>query len=303
MGGYVLGIDGGGTKTAVCAADLQGNTLEVFKTGAININGESAENVRRNLKLVFARAGENFGGLASCRAVCIGAAGISNAEARLLLENTVLEAGYTGRLLITGDHQTALYGALGIPAGIILIAGTGSICYGRNSSEEEHRTGGYGYLIDDEGSGYAIGRDILKAVVRAHDGREGKTILASMVFEQLKMSSIGEVIGFLYHKDTNKRDIAALAPILTKAFAEGDEAARQIAQKCCRELVKLMSPVVERLGLENCSLAMAGSILQKDEFIQRGFIEAVKIKYPGVACTTPRNDAAYGAVLMALENV
>lgn len=301
MSGYVLGIDGGGTKTAVCAADLQGRVLLTFGTGAININGESVENVRANLRRIFSEAGTQFGGLESCKAVCIGAAGISNQKARHMLESTVRETGYAGKLLITGDHQTALYGALGIPTGIILIAGTGSICYGKNSAGEEHRTGGYGYLIDDEGSGYAIGRDILTAVVRAHDERGEKTLLTQKVFNQLGVSSIGEIIGFLYHKDTNKRDIAALAPILTQAYAEGDGVAGKIVRKCCRELVQLIGPVVERLGLDNCALAMAGSILQKDENIRTGFMAGVAAKYPAILCKTPENDASYGAVLMALE--
>jgi len=302
MDGYVLGIDGGGTKTAVCAADLQGNILSVFKTGAINLNGESADNVKKNLHGIFREASLKIGDLQYIRSVCIGAAGISNADARLFLENTVRDAGYTGRLIIAGDHQTALFGALGNPVGIILIAGTGSICYGRNASGKEHRAGGYGYLIDDEGSGYAIGRDILKAMVRSHDGREEKTVLTQMVLEQLKVSTIEEVIGFLYHKNTNKRDIAALAPILARALEEGDEAARKIASKCCGELVKLVSPVAEKLGLEDCYLAMAGSILQKDAFIRKGFIDAIQRKFPGMVCTDPKNDASYGAVLMALRN-
>jgi len=302
MNGYVLGIDGGGTKTTVCAADMQGNILSVFKTGAINLNGESAENVKKNLHTVFNEASVKIGGLRYIRSVCIGAAGISNADARLFLENTVRDAGYTGKLIIAGDHQTALYGALGSPEGIILIAGTGSICYGRNISGKEHRSGGYGYLIDDEGSGYAIGRDILKAMVRSHDGREGKTVLTPMVFEQLGMSTIEEVIGFLYHKNTNKRDVAALAPILTRALEDGDEAARKIAQNCCDELVKLVSAVVKKLGLEDCFLAMAGSILQKDEFTRKGFVDAIQRKFPRVVCTHPKNDAAYGAILMALSD-
>lgn len=301
MSGYILGIDGGGTKTAVCVADFHGNVLSAFKTGAININGELAGNVKKNLMQIFADAGVRFGGLESCKAVCIGAAGVSNTEARLLLENTVREAGYAGPLLITGDYQTALYGALGTPTGIILIAGTGSICYGKNSTGEEYRTGGYGYLIDDEGSGYAIGRDILAAMVRAYDGRGEKTLLTRMVFEQLGVSSIEEVIGFLYHKDTTKRHIAALAPNLAEACTAGDGIARNIAEKCCNELVRLVCPVVEHLGLYNCTLAMAGSILEKDEIIRKGFINGLVSRYPGITCGLPRNDASYGAVLMALE--
>ncbi len=301
MSGYVLGIDGGGTKTAVSITDLQGNMLCELKAGAINMNGESAENVKKNLMMIFTNISVRLDGLESCKSVCIGAAGISNIEARFLLENTIREAGYNGRLLITGDHQIALYGALGIPIGIILIAGTGSICYGKNSAGEEHRTGGFGYLIDDEGSGYAIGRDILAAVVRAHDGRGKKTLLTQMVLEQLGVPTIGEVIRFLYHKDTNKRDIAALAPNLSQAYNAGDKVSSKIVDKCCCELVKLICPVVERLRLKSCALAMAGSILQKDENIRSALIAGVASKYPEIICKAPENDASHGAALMALE--
>lgn len=303
MSGYVLGIDGGGTKTAVCMADLDGTVIHTFTTGAININGESLENVRRNLQKIFVQEVFPFGGVHECRSVCVGAAGVSNVEARLFLDNTIREIGYRGRLHITGDHQTALYGALGTPTGIILIAGTGSICYGKNRAGEEHRTGGFGYLIDDEGSGYAIGRDILTAVVRAHDGRGEKTLLTSAVFEQLGVKTMEELVRFVYHKNTNKRDIAALAVCLTEACTAGDGAAYRIVGKCCDELVALLYPVVVRLGLENCKLAMAGSILLKDDHIRNGFTARVASKYPGILCQTPDKDAAYGAVLLALEGM
>jgi len=301
MDAYVLGIDGGGTKTTVCALDVGGNVRLVFEAGAINLNGESLENVRKNLMNIFIYASLYFGGLESCKSICIGAAGTSNSEAKLTIKNIVRESGYTGQLLITGDHQAALHGASGINVGIVLIAGTGSICYGRNSTGKEHRTGGYGYLIDDEGSGYAIGRDILKMVVRAHDGRREATLLTGMVFEQLGVASVEDVIVFLYSKNTNKRDIAALAPNLTKAYVEGDTAAREITEKCCLELVNLVHPVVERLELVDCTLAMAGSILQKDENISKGFTVHIGYIYPGIVCKISENDMSYGAALMALE--
>lgn len=300
---YVLGVDGGGTKTNVSVADLSGTVFYTFTTGAININGESTENVRNNLRQIFVQEVSAFGGVQGCRSVCIGAAGISNVEAGIFLENTVREAGYTGKLHITGDYQTALYGALGSSNGILLIAGTGSICYGKNTAGEEHRTGGFGYLIDDEGSGYAIGRDILTAVVRAHDGREEKTLLTPMVFEQLGVKTMGEVISFVYHKNTNKRDIAALATHIAEVCAAGDNAACRIVEKCCDELAALVYPVVERLGLERGNLAMAGSILLKEDRIRNGVAARVASKYPGILCRTPDKDAAYGAVLIALEDL
>jgi len=300
---YVIGVDGGGTKTAVKVADLNGKTICCFQTGAINLNGESEENVRSNLKDILKETVNLTGGLETCRTICIGAAGISNPKTETVLKDSMRGAGYTGSLIITGDHETALYGALGVPEGVILIAGTGSICFGKNSAGEKHRSGGFGYLIDDEGSGYAIGRDILTAVVHAYDGRGEKTILTQLVYEQFKVSSVSEIIGYIYRKDFNKRDIAALAPCITQAYLEGDSAAKAIISKCGNELLNLIQPVIEKLELTCCSLAMTGSVLTKNEYVRKSFVDQVSEKYPGIRCKLPDNDAAYGAVLMALENL
>lgn len=300
MSEYVIGIDGGGTKTTVCIADLHGNVLHSFEAGAINLNGESLQNVRSNLYRIFSQAAELMKGLQDCKSVCVGAAGICNIEVKVFIEKTIREAAYLGKLQITGDDETALYGAVGRPEGIIIIAGTGSICFGKNIAGEEYRTGGYGHLIDDEGSGYAIGRDILKAIVRAHDGREEETLLTQMVFNQLRVSTISQVISFLYNKDTNKRDIAALAPNLFAALAKGDLAAHKIVKMCCDELFILICPVIEHLRLQKSEIAMAGSILIKGDSVREGFISRTIEKYPEITCITPKRDAAYGAALIAL---
>jgi len=301
MVNYVVGLDGGGTKTAVLVSDIKGNLLHTFHSGAINYNGESNENVESNLADIFAEITAQIGGLVHCGAICIGAAGVSNKAAEKALTQAVWNTGYLGPLIIAGDHEIALYGALGKPDGIILIAGTGSICYGKNASGETYRTGGFGYLIDDEGSGYAIGRDILAAVVRANDGRMGETVLTEMVFHSLSLSSIQEVIGFVYSKETNKRDIAAISPQLMLACAQQDLAALNIADKCSTELTKLVTPVAEKLGLGRGELALAGSILEKNEIIRSSFERKIKIAYPEITCVQPKNSAAYGAVMMALE--
>lgn len=120
-------------------------------------------------------------GLAGCDGLCIGSAGISNPDAYNFIQDIIRAGGYTGPLQIVGDQVTALAGALGQPVGTVLIAGTGSICYARTADGREARSGGWGHLIDDEGSAYALGRDILRAVVRAADGRAPATALTELV--------------------------------------------------------------------------------------------------------------------------
>ncbi|CAH1213863.1 N-acetylmuramic acid/N-acetylglucosamine kinase [Paenibacillus allorhizoplanae] len=300
---YVAGLDGGGTKTAVTIVDESGLEVHTFTSGAINYNGQDEASVQASLAEIFRTIDRVCDGLGHCAQVCIGAAGVSNPTVTTRLESSVRACGYKGPLFITGDQDTALSGAHNRELGIILIAGTGSICYGKNEAGDTHRAGGYGYLIDDEGSGYSIGRDLLSVVVRAHDGRLPATVITGMVFEQLGMTSIQQIIGFVYDKQTNKKDIAALAPILSQACELGDEAALAIADKSARSLLELVVPVTEKLSMQEGVLAMAGSALLKNSFIQTAFINGLKERYPAMTCITPKRDAASGAALMALNRL
>ncbi|WNR45722.1 N-acetylglucosamine kinase [Paenibacillus roseipurpureus] len=300
---FAVGLDGGGTKTAVTIVDESGNVVHSFTSGAINYNGQDEASVGASLEEIFRTIASVCGGLMHCAQVCIGAAGVSNPTVKTRLESSVRACGYEGGLLITGDQDTALCGAHNAELGIILIAGTGSICYGKNERGDTHRAGGYGYLIDDEGSGYSIGRDLLAALVRAHDGRLSETVIASMVYEQLGMTSIQQVIGFVYDKQTNKKDIAALAPILSKACELGDKAALAIAENSAHSLLELVVPVAEKLAMQDGILAIAGSVLLKNNFIQKAFIEGLKGRFPAMTCITPKRDAASGAAQMALNRL
>ncbi|MBG9793764.1 ATPase [Paenibacillus dendritiformis] len=297
---YVAGVDGGGTKTAVTIADMKGTAVHTFTSGAINYNGQDEASVRSSLQDIFATIARVCGGLERCVQVCIGAAGVSNPTVIPRLEASVRECGYEGGLTITGDQETALCGAHGKAVGVILIAGTGSICYGQNEAGQSHRAGGCGHLIDDEGSGYSVGRELLSAVVRAHDGRIPATPITEMVYRQLQIESIQQLIRFVYDQRTNKKDIAALAPILSQACALGDKTALSIADKSARSLCELVVPVVEKLGLQAGTVAMAGSVLLKNSEIRNGLTALLGERYPGMRCIAAGKDAAYGAVLLAL---
>jgi len=300
---FVAGLDGGGTKTAVAIADESGAVVRAFTSGPINFNGNDEAAIRGSFEEIMRMIGEVCGGLDRCAQICIGAAGVSNPAVTARLTSHVRNCGYPGGLHITGDHETALHGALDDPygRGIILIAGTGSICYGRNEVGLTHRAGGYGYLIDDEGSGYSIGRDLLAAVVRAEDGRAPETAIAALVYERLQVRTVREIVGFVYDKKTGKKEIAALAPILSEACALGDQAAMEIVDKSARSLVELAVPVVRKLSLQEGVLAMAGSVLLKNDEIRNAFGERLKREYPGLSCIAAKKDAASGAVLMALN--
>lgn len=296
---YILGLDGGGTKTAVCAIDKEGNELFRLSGGAMNLNGESSEKVIETIRELITSAAGMAGEGGELAAVGIGAAGISNPSTEKVLRLAVKEAGFEEAPYLTGDHMAALAGALGTEEGILVIAGTGSICIGRSADGRQARVGGRGHLIDDEGSGYAIGRDILRAVTEASDGRRESTGLTKLVYERLQIGSIEELVAYVYRPGLPKSEIAKLAELLSCGCGIQDRAALEIAEKAAEQLVRLILAAVSQLELNYGKLALAGSVLLKNEWVKAFFVKGIADKLPGFTVIQPAHDAAYGAALLA----
>lgn len=300
MKGYFLGLDGGGTKTEAALTGPDGAPLRSFKAGAINYNSVSAETLRQNISEIFRQAAGFAGGLDRLTAVGIGAAGVSNPDAVRALADAARSCGYSGPLFIRGDQEAAFYGALQKNRGIILISGTGSIAFGKNAAGEFRRTGGYGHIIDDEGSGYDIGRRLLALAVKSTDGRERNSPLTELVFQKLGVKDAQGIVRFVYG-GAGKKEIASLAPLLTEACEKGDPAAFAFKDDIALRLAALVAPVADGLRLQAEETALSGSILQKDPFIRKSTEDILKNKYPGMSFISPRGSAAQGAALFAAE--
>lgn len=295
---YYVGVDGGGTKTAVelCSCDGTSHSRAVF--GPLNCNSDRAA-AAKALADTLTWLDSQPEGLAGCRALCVGSAGISNPDAYALIQNSIRTGGYTGALQIVGDQVTALAGALGQPVGTVLIAGTGSICYARTAAGHEARTGGWGHLIDDEGSAYALGRDILRAVVRAADGRAPATVLTELVAQRLGEAGVQAVIRFTYAPTTTKKEIASLAPLLDAALQQGDAAANAIIGHAADELTAMAAAAMVLLGLQTGAMALQGSVLQKNDALRTALISRLQARFPKLQFPAPVGDAADGAAVMA----
>ncbi len=301
---WYCGWDGGGTKTEVLVADSEGTTLHRQVFGPLNPNGSSPEQVRNTVREAVSFLRAMPGGEEACGGMVIGAAGISSRNTAGLLEEALREAGWSRPYRLAGDQEIALAGAIE-GHGAILIAGTGSICYGRDPGGRLFRTGGYGHLIDDEGSGYALGRDILKAVVRAADGRGPETVLTSALESALHLSAgdVPGIITWLYAPERAKAEVAALARLLTPALEANDPAALAIAENAAENLAELVLTGWRKTGMTDGELALTGSILQKFPVIRNTVIRRVNDVYPAVQCGDPRGTPARGAVRMAAEPV
>jgi len=295
---WYCGWDGGGTHTTVLCTDRQGDRLAEASFGPLNPNGNPAETVAATIRDAAAFMASQTDGLCGCAMLVIGVAGASNADTVSFLQDQLEANGYHGGLRIVGDQEIALAGAIHGP-GAVLVAGTGSVCCGRDAQGCLFRTGGYGYLIDDGGSGYAIGRDILTAVVRAEDGRGAATCLTSLVYDALQIHTIGELITWLYSSSVSKKEIAALAPLLQSALDKQDEVAQGIAEHAAQDLCDLVEALWHRAALTEGELALSGSILLKMPMIRARLTALLGTRIPLLRMVEPWGTAAEGAALMA----
>ena len=297
---FAAGLDGGGSKTALCCIDGGGNIICRDSFGQMNINGMDRPAVNKTLADAAGRIAEMQSSGAACAGMTIATAGISNPECHSIIETGLRAAGYRGSFDLRGDHEAALHGAVG-RVGLVLIAGTGSICFGRDEGGRTARAGGWGYLLDDEGGGYALGRDILKAVLRAADGRAKPTALTGAVYRQFSVQMPEDLIRVAYDPALGKANIAGLAPLLQEAADDGDAAAKGIADHAAAELAALCAAVVDKLQLSQSVLAFSGSILTNIMALREDLEIRIKQKYPLLRVISPLHDAAWGAADLARE--
>lgn len=299
--GFAVGLDGGGTKTTVTVLDMGGQRIKEFTADGINYNGRKEAEVEQALHGICMELDAVCGSLEQIRCMVIGAAGISNPSIPGRLTEAVRSRGFTGPLRVIGDHEAALHGAFGGGPGMLLIAGTGSVCFGRSAAGETGRAGGFGHLIDDEGSAYSIGRRLLSAAVRAWDGREPPTVISRLLQERHQLSGPGDIVGFTYGPATGKKEIAALAPILEEACNLGDAAALAIAEASAAALAELVAALAFRLELQAGALTLSGSVLLRNPYVRSAFDRQLVAVLPQLRLMPPRLHAAAGAAAMALE--
>lgn len=290
---FLAGIDGGGTHTRLEIRDMDNHLLRREEFGPFNLNSIGETSFRQLLAGIFASCGD----MAQCSGICFGAAGISNPKVGEILVEELIRSGFTGKWKLCGDQEIALRGAMDGP-GIAVIAGTGSICFGKNQAGFTARSGGYGHLIDDGGSGYALGRDILSSAVRVVDGRNSSRALLNAVLSRLGGSNPSDIVSFVYSPSTDKAAIAQYAAIALEQAAQGNREAQTILTKGARELYELVHAVQQKLQMEQCPIALLGGLITADNPYRRIVAEVLS---PLGTVIAPAHDALWGAAQMAWE--
>lgn len=295
---FVVGVDGGGTRTTVVLADAQGREI-LRRSGPAGLVDprRPAERVDTLASLIRVAAAE--AGLEGPAAVlCAGLAGVGNVEEREVVRAGLAAAGVAERVHVLTDGEIALEGALGEGAGILLIAGTGSVAYGRGEDGRVKRCGGWGMVVGDEGSGYAVGRAALNAALRAEDGRGEETRLLPVLLEALGLSGPREIPPWVGRAE--KAEVAALTSHVIRLAGEGDPAARAILAGATRELALHAEALVRRLGhwSQEPAVVFFGGVFRNRVFSQLVEVE-IRRRIGAFRRREPAADAVTGAVRLA----
>ena len=246
---HVLGIDAGGTKTVCQLADGDGLVLAEARGGGANLQAAGELEVEKVLHQVM----DDVLGDRSIvpAAICLGMAGVDRENDAAIIRGLMARIGHKVRILVVNDALIALEAGVGNAPGIVVIAGTGSIVYGRNARWEAVRAGGWGYLLGDEGSGYWMGRLALRAVVREADRRGRPTTLTPRVLEHFGVRRPSDLIHEVYTQALRPTSIAALATHVQTSAAEGDAVALGIVESGAQALVSAAEGVATRLGIQH----------------------------------------------------
>jgi N-acetylglucosamine kinase len=204
-------------------------------------------------------------------------------------------------LLLTHDAEAALVGGIGRRYGAALIAGTGAIAYGINARGQTRRADGWGYLLGDAGSGYWIGREALRATARACDGRGPQTPLQDAILTELGIGACDELVNRVYASDVKTPQIAALAPTVHAVSRAGDPVAREILCRAGKELGSTLCAVIHGLGMrgQTFETVLLGGVLTAGGPVRDTVVATIRGYAPDASVIRPRNDAAFGAALLA----
>lgn len=287
------GIDGGGTRARIVLVDGAGN--EVARCEGPPGIVDAADPVAAAdvaAQLVHAAVGE-AGVSLPLDGLCCGLAGAGRNPERDAVSEALSGACVARRVLVVGDAEAAMADAFGDAPGVLVISGTGSIAWARNGDGGCIRVGGWGRHIGDEGSGYRMGVDAVRAVLRAFDWREGATSLTEPLLAATRCSTPDDLVRF--SATASKADFAALAPVVLNAADSGDAAAARIRGDAVAALVELAATAVARIRLESAGIALAGGLIDANGPLHRPLRAALRVALPDAAVRDGTVDAARGA--------
>lgn len=295
---YVLGVDGGGSKTVGILADVSGVERARVMLGASNPNvvgiEASAGRLAEVVRTCCAAAGVDPRLIAKAVFGIAGAGSENNRRDLALALSTLLVPSIPFEL--TTDARIALEGSFSGGPGAAIVAGTGSIVVVKNDAHEIASYGGWGRLIGDPGSGTAIGMDAVRMVVRTIDGVEHAGALRSALAREYHWNSRSDIISAVYRQNF---DIAAIVPLVMKLVEAEDPYAIRIFRNAAAELADLAATILSMTAAPSIRVATCGGLIDHATNYRTMLVEELTAKDSRIAAQMPERSPVMGAVLMA----
>ena len=293
---HVIGIDAGGTKTVGLLADETGTVLaKAIGDGAnLLVHGELV--VEKSLFQVI----DALDSSTPVDALCLGIAGVDRPGEEEVIRGVLRRLGIRHEVLVVNDPTVALVAGAPDGIGIVVVSGTGSIAYGIDPAGKTARSGGWGYLLGDEGSAFWLGHAAVRLGIRAADGRGPSTTLYDRICSHLEVTVPDGLVAWFYDQELSRHRVARLARIVEEAAVEGDETADRLLDQAARHLVRAGNAVDRQLEFQDpYPLVLAGGVFKACPSLYERVEKKLDLAQAQVVRL--QVEPAAGAVTLALE--
>lgn len=293
---FFIGIDSGGTKGEMLISDSSGKILlrKIYKPFHYSVHGfsKTAAETAKEISLFLK---EKKLKIKNCSGICIGFAGARNKSDKSALKKKLSSLLKTNNIIVESDSAAALYGAFKGNDGMILICGTGSILYGLHNNKQI-RIGGWGRIIGDHGSGYEIGKAVIKHTAQEYDRNKEYGKLTSEIEKKFSINR-KNLLNHIYRKNF---EMQSLVPVVLKLAESGDRDSLKIIKKAADDLLTHIEIFIAVYKKRKTDLALAGSILENDNILSRLLREKIKKSFGRkINLINKIHSPAEGALLLA----
>lgn len=296
---YLIGIDGGGTKTRCVIGDIEGNIIahEVSTSGNMNtISLTQLQNMLKNMvETILLKRNIPLHDVLQILLCLAGADRVSEKEK---IYQSFAGSELFDKIIVQSDAHAALAGGTWGNSGTLLIAGTGSIVYGWDG-EQYFRVGGWGYLLGDEGSGFYLGKLAIRSILESHDAKLSMRPFQQIILTHFHVQHPPDIISKIYSHKAPVSHIASICNEVLLAFESGDALACQIVQQTQDELIRLIRLAQYQMDMEK-PLVLHGGLFTNSAFY-KAFCQQLKQQFPKLKYTKPEVSGEVGAYILALH--